>query len=199
MKDIFIVSKNTNLPNYLFLLLKEIAPERSFSLSVELSKSVDLIIIDTETIEPGEVSHLSVDAPVILFAYEIKPLLIQYTSKFDINAVISLTTEAGDLLKSIDTALERDIFYNDNMIAMLFSNKINSVSEKVGSLTERENEIIAMMMKDLTNEEIATDLNLSVRTVNAHKGNIMRKVGAKTTSGLMRIIMDYSPLFKNLP
>lgn len=199
MKDIFIVSKNTDLPNYLFLLLKEIAPERSFSLSVELSKSVDLIIIDTETIEPGEVSHLSVDAPVILFAYEIKPLLIQYTSKFDINAVISLTTEAGDLLKSIDTALERDIFYNDNMIAMLFSNKINSVSEKVGSLTERENEIIAMMMKDLTNEEIATDLNLSVRTVNAHKGNIMRKVGAKTTSGLMRIIIDYSPLFKNLP
>ena len=53
------------------------------------------------------------------------------------------------------------------------------------------------MMKDMTNEEIADELNLSVRTVNAHKGNIMRKVGAKTTSGLIQILLEYSPSFKN--
>lgn len=199
MKDIFIVSKNTDLSNYLFLLLKEVASGDAFSLSVELSKNTDLVIVDTETIEPNEVANLKVNAPLVLFSYEIKPLLIQYTSRFDINGIISLTMEAGDLLKTLETAFKQDIYYNDNMISMLFSNKVNSTCEKVGSLTDRENEIIKMMMKDMTNEEIATDLNLSVRTVNAHKGNIMRKVGAKTTSGLIRIILDYSPSFKNLP
>ena len=73
------------------------------------------------------------------------------------------------------------------------------MAEKVASLTDRENEILKMMLKDMTNEEIAKLLNLSVRTVNAHKGNIMRKVEAKTTSGLIKTIMDYSPYFKNLP
>ena len=93
------------------------------------------------------------------------------------------------------TILFRHFFWLQ--ISLLFSNKVNELAERIASLTDRENEIIVMMMKDLTNEEIASNLKLSVRTVNAHKGNIIRKIGAKTTSGLIKIIVDYSPSIKN--
>ena len=73
---------------------------------------------------------------------------------------------------------------------------INQQSELVASLTERENEILVMMMEDHTNEDIANHLKVSVRTINAHKGNIMRKVGAKTTSGLIKTVLDYSAILK---
>lgn len=199
MKNIFIVSKNTDLPNYLFLLLKEIAPSDSITLSIELNKSIDLIIVDTETISPDELSTFKLGIPIVLFAYESKPLLLQYTTKYDVNGIISLAMEATDLLKTLESALKNDIYYEDSMISMLFANKINQMAERVRSLTEREIEILQLMMKDMTNEEIAESLRLSVRTVNAHKGNIMRKVEAKTTSGLIRVVMDYSPLFKTLP
>lgn len=198
MKNLFIVSKNTDLSNYLFLLLKEITPPDSFSLSIELTNATDMVILDTETISPEEIKKYQFEVPMVLFAYENKPLLLQYTMKYDVNGIITLTMEATDLLKTLESASNREIFYDDAMISMLFSNKSNQMAEKIGALTEREVEIIRMMMKDMTNEEVALSLNLSVRTVNAHKGNIMRKVGAKTTSGLIRAVMDYSPLFKTL-
>lgn len=197
MKEIFIVSKNPDLPNYLFVLIKEIIGKSVLKLSLGLSEKLDLIILDTETIDSTEAARFQIGVPVVLFSNEIKPRLISYTARYDINGIFSLKMESKDLLKTFHSALEGDIFYPDSMISMLFSNKINELSEKVGSLTERETEIIVMMMKDLTNEEIARDLDLSMRTVNAHKGNIMRKIGAKTTSGLIQIVLEYSSTLKN--
>lgn len=196
MKEIFIVSKNTSLSNYLYLLLDEIYP-KTLSLGSEFSGSVDLIVIDSETISPSEMAKYQFEIPVILFGFELRPTLIQYTSKYDINGIISLSMEASDILKTLQVALENDIYYNETIISMLFSNKANAMAEKISSLTDRENEILLLMMKDLTNEEIAQNLDLSVRTVNAHKGNIMRKIGSKTTSGLIQTLLNYSADFRN--
>lgn len=196
MKEIFIVSKNASLSNYLYLILDEIFPD-TFSLASEFSESLDLLIIDSESISPVEMEKYQHDIPTILFCFELRPALIQYTSQFDINGIISLSMEASDILKTLQVALEKDIYYNEVMIGMLFSNKANKIAERIRSLTDRENEILILMMRDLTNEEIAQNLNLSVRTVNAHKGNIMRKIGAKTTSGLIQTLLDYSAYFRN--
>ncbi len=196
MKEIFIASKNASLSNYLYLILDEIYPD-TFSLGSEFSESVELIIIDSENISPAEMVKYQHDIPTILFCFELSPALIQYTTQYDINGIISLSMEASDILKTLQVAMEKDIYYNEVMIGMLFSNKANKMAEKIRSLTERENEILILMMKDLTNEEIAQKLNLSVRTVNAHKGNIMRKIGSKTTSGLIQILLEYSADFRN--
>lgn len=195
MKEIFIVTKNDALSNYLYLLLDEICPN-TISLAMEFSESLDLLIVDSETISPQQMEKYNKEIPTILFGFELRPALIQYTSQYDINGIISLTMEASEILKTIQVALQNDIYYNETMIGMLFSNKANSIAEKIRSLTDRENEILVLMMKDMTNEEIAQNLNLSVRTVNAHKGNIMRKIEAKTTSGLIQILLDYSADFR---
>lgn len=195
MKEIFIVSKNTSLANYLFLLLDEICPN-TLSMAPDFKENLDIIVVDTETVSPIEMISYRSGTPIVLFAYEIRPLLIQYTSEFDINGIISLSMEASEILKTIQMAMNNDIYYNETMIGMLFSNKANEMAEKVKSLTERENEILVLMMQDLTNEEIAQKLDLSVRTVNAHKGNIMRKIDSKTTSGLFHILAEYSATFK---
>lgn len=198
MQDIYIASKNTILSNYLFLFLKEIGVKRSYRLATEFTNSIDLIILDTETISPEEAKAYAVGQPLILFTYNVKPFLIHYTSKYDINGIVSLSMEPENLMKTVESALENDIYYDETMISMLFSNNVNEMAEKVASLTSRENEILKLMMQDFTNEEIAEKFLLSVRTVNAHKGNIMRKVGVKTTAGLIQIMLEYSPAFKNL-
>lgn len=178
------------------MIIDQLYPNKCV-LEPEFKDNLDLIIIDSETITPNEIQSFEIDVPIVLFAYRLQPVLIQYTSRFDINGVITLSMEADEIMKTIQTALEKDIFYNEAMISMIFSNKTNSSAERVNSLTDRETEILGLMMKDQTNEEIAENLNLSVRTVNAHKGNIMRKVGCKTTSGLIQILLDYSPSFRN--
>ena len=195
MKEIFIVSKNTSLANYLFLILDEICP-KTLSMALDFKEGLDIIVVDTETISPNEMTPYRSGVPIVLFAYEIRPLLIQYTSEYDINGIFSLNMEASEILKTIQMAMNNDIYYDETMIGMLFSNKANEMAEKVKSLTDRENEILILIMQDLTNEEIAQKLDLSVRTVNAHKGNIMRKIDSKTTSGLIHTLIEYSATFK---
>ncbi len=51
-------------------------------------------------------------------------------------------------------------------------------------LTRREKEIVKLVMEELTNQEIAEKLFISVRTVEAHKRNVLEKTGCKTVAGL---------------
>lgn len=166
-----------------------------FRLAIDMNSNIDLTIIDTETISPQSSEEFIGDFPTLLFARHIRPFLISYTTRFDINGIVSLDMEPEALLKTLEEASKGEIYYDEEMISILFSSKMNELAKKVGSITAREMDIVKLMLNDRTNEEIATLLGLSVRTVNAHKGNIMRKIGANTTSGMVKIILDYSPYF----
>lgn len=52
-------------------------------------------------------------------------------------------------------------------------------------LTKRENEILHLICKEKTNQEIADVLFISNRTVEAHKRNILDKTGCKNIAGLV--------------
>ena len=49
--------------------------------------------------------------------------------------------------------------------------------ENHGDLSSRESEVLKLIAFGYSNKEIATRLNLSVKTVEAHKANAMRKLG----------------------
>jgi DNA-binding NarL/FixJ family response regulator len=191
--NIFVASKSSILQNYIYLFIKEFSYNLDFKLAIEISKKTDLVIIDTDSISANESAKFMGEFPVILFARNIRPYLINYTSKYEINGVISFNMEQEGIAKTFDEALKGEIYFNEEMISILFSPQMNDLSTKVLSITPRELDIIKLMLYDQTNEEIANNLGLSVSTVNAHKGNIMRKIGAKTTAGMIKIILDYTP------
>ncbi len=51
-------------------------------------------------------------------------------------------------------------------------------------LSKREKEILKLVVADLSNQEIATKLYLSIRTVENHKYNLFQKLGVKSPAGL---------------
>jgi FixJ family two-component response regulator len=54
------------------------------------------------------------------------------------------------------------------------------------SLTPRERQVMALVLAGLMNKQIAYELKISEITVKAHRGKIMRKMGAKNLLGLLR-------------
>jgi len=196
MKNLFFTSTNVDLVQFLRLILEDVWPNESWSFSEKISESLDLIIFDTENTPSKDFFKYNSSAPVILFSYQTKPLLLHFTKKHFISGVISFDMSKEDIKKTIDSVFNGDIYFSPKMISLLFSNSTNETASFVASLTDRENEILLMMMSDLTNEDIAKELQVSVRTINAHKGNIMRKVGSKTTSGLIKTTLDFSAALK---
>lgn len=59
------------------------------------------------------------------------------------------------------------------------------IKNKLELLTPREVQVIKLICKELTNEEIADKLDLSSRTVETHRARIMTRLGIKTTIGLV--------------
>ena len=66
---------------------------------------------------------------------------------------------------------------------------IESINKKINALTAREKEVLYAITSGKRNKTIAADLNISLSTVEAHRGNVMSKMEAKSLSELMRMVI----------
>lgn len=63
------------------------------------------------------------------------------------------------------------------------------VAERVASLTPREREVMELVVAGKANKVIAFDLAISERTVELHRGRIMKKMRARSLAELMRMVL----------
>jgi len=57
-------------------------------------------------------------------------------------------------------------------------------------LSKREKEILRILIDGLTNKEVAKRLGISIRTIEAHRASIMRKLGVSRMASLVRFTME---------
>ena len=58
--------------------------------------------------------------------------------------------------------------------------RVDEARERLSRLSPREEEVLAVLLQGKTNKEAAKDMDLSPRTVEIHRKNIMAKTGTKT-------------------
>ncbi|WP_101047419.1 response regulator transcription factor [Macromonas nakdongensis] len=59
----------------------------------------------------------------------------------------------------------------------------------LGRLTTRESQVLERIVAGRLNKQIADDLGISIKTVEAHRANIMEKLGANTVADLLKIAL----------
>ena len=64
-------------------------------------------------------------------------------------------------------------------------------AERVALLTPREHEVLELVVAGKANKVIAVDLGISERTVELHRGRIMRKMQARSLADLMRMVLPH--------
>lgn len=107
-------------------------------------------------------------------AIAITALLCSYTDKATLSLFDSVI-ELHDNLETIIESITNTINSNDTPSTSTGNNE---------ELSARENDIVALVAKGLTNKEIAENLNISIHTVITHRKNISKKTGIKSISGL---------------
>jgi len=86
-----------------------------------------------------------------------------------------------DLLDAVQVGLDRDRARRE-------SDKTTSkLTASFQSLTTREQQVIALVTSGLMNKQIAAEIGVSEITVKVHRGNVMRKMGAKSLADLVRM------------
>jgi DNA-binding NarL/FixJ family response regulator len=60
----------------------------------------------------------------------------------------------------------------------------------LATLTARETEVLVRIARGALNKEIAADLGISIRTVEAHRDNLMRKLDIRSVAGLTKLVLE---------
>jgi FixJ family two-component response regulator len=89
-----------------------------------------------------------------------------------------------DLLDRINEALSVD----DTVCRQAMNRQ--KLNEKLASLSEREWDVFERVADGHMNKLIATDLGISERTVEVHRGQVMKKLGVKTLAQLVRVKIE---------
>jgi DNA-binding NarL/FixJ family response regulator len=92
----------------------------------------------------------------------------------------------ADLIAAVRAVAKGEGYLSPGVSDAVLSDYRRHVTDPLDLLTSREREVLQLIAEGKTNKEIATSLNLSVYTVEAHRGRLMEKLNLHSTGELVR-------------
>jgi len=93
---------------------------------------------------------------------------------------------AGDLVKAVRAVAAGEGYLSPAVSNAVLDDYRRHVTNPIDLLTTREREVLQMLAEGKTNKEIAAVLDLSVYTIEAHRGRIMEKLNLHSINDLVR-------------
>jgi DNA-binding NarL/FixJ family response regulator len=94
----------------------------------------------------------------------------------------------SELKKAIKRIYNNETYYSPEVTEVVMQNLSGTSNKKMSydlPLSNRELEVLHLITKEYSNQEIANKLFISPRTVDAHKRNLLDKTGSKNVAGLV--------------
>lgn len=109
------------------------------------------------------------------------------------NGYLLKNTNLSELVEAIESVKNNKLYLPQKLQTILLNDsigkpQINSFS--VPNLTRREKEVLELIVKEFTTEEIGEKLFISTKTVEAYRGNLMQKLEVKNVAGLVRVSLE---------
>jgi two-component system, NarL family, nitrate/nitrite response regulator NarL len=102
-------------------------------------------------------------------------------------------TGKEELREALIRVVSGEVYFSPEVAAQLSKSLLNSRKKEEDTsvkLTQREVEIVRLIAKEYSNEQIANGLFISERTVETHRKNIFRKTKIKGVIGLLKYAME---------
>lgn len=110
-------------------------------------------------------------------------------------------TDRAELLKAIRTVYDGQTYFSNAvtqtiMRSLVKSNQPKSPSTRIEipKISRREKEVLELIVKEFTTQEIAEKLFISLKTVESHRSSLLAKLNARNTAGLVRIALEHNLL-----
>ena len=99
-----------------------------------------------------------------------------------------------EVIEAINKVNQGKIYLDETVNEIVVNSVANSPKKTASpfpTLSRREKEVLQLILEECTTQEIADKLFISFGTVETHRRNMLIKVGARNTAGLVRIALEY--------
>ena len=135
---------------------------------------------------------LQIETPVIMLSMYEDANIIKESFNHGAAGYLSKNSDRDEIIKALTNCLNGKEFVNKNLLK---EDKISSVNkdkyQTKYSLSTREREVLEHILNDEKNSAIAGLLNISKRTVETHRKNIMVKLDVKTPVALAQLAIKH--------
>jgi DNA-binding NarL/FixJ family response regulator len=138
-----------------------------------------------------------VEAKIIILSMYEDPNIIKEAFDCGASAYLSKNTEKEEIIKAIEKSLNNQKYVNKRLLKKKEREEEEEEEEEEDTftlkykLTLREREILQLLLDQENNRQIGKTLNISIRTVETHRRNIMLKLDVKNNIGLIKKALSY--------
>ncbi|MDQ8204903.1 response regulator transcription factor [Pelagicoccus sp. SDUM812003] len=128
---------------------------------------------------------------LVFSAYQ-NPSIVKDMLEAGAHGFVEKTAHLREFINGLGIIAEGGTFFGPNVAELIRSvvANPNSVQRSKDSLTEREREVLQMIAEGHSTKEIAQKLGLSVKTVDNHRTNMMRKLDLHNVASITRYAMQ---------
>jgi DNA-binding NarL/FixJ family response regulator len=163
------------------------------------SSKADILILDLNMPEKDgievikEFADKGIPCKVIILSSYDDLKLIKEVMRLGANGYLTKKCAGDNIVEAILAVNNGEDYFCNSVRAKIY-NLVTKDNQKVNHnftlantlLTERELEVITLISLELSGKEISEKLFISTNTVETHRKNIMKKIGAKNTIGLVK-------------
>ncbi|MDA3879673.1 MAG: response regulator transcription factor [Prolixibacteraceae bacterium] len=162
------------------------------------NRSLHVLVInmhDTSIRNMNLIIQLSLANPktkLLIVSYDNSEETILKIVKSKAKGFLGRDASQRDLIEAIYTLRNGFDYFNNSINQVVLNQYIHDYDtdpvkqNDIGNLSERQIEILKLWGKSYSNQEIADELFISVRTVESHKNHIMQKLKLKSTVDLVK-------------
>lgn len=152
---------------------------------------VDISLADESGLDVARyIKNVNPALKVIILSSHKEEFYVINSIEADVDGYIHKDVDPEELLKGVQKVIEGKKFYSTEISSILINNVYNRNKGGIPFLTNKEREIISFLVDGFSSKEIADKLDISPRTVETHRANILGKFNLKNTTDLIRKIIE---------
>ena len=181
-----------NTPN--FRVIAEASNGKEFIDLLSKEEKPDVVLLDIAMPEMDGIEAAAIalekypDLPIItLSMYGEEDYYFKMVS-LGVKGFLLKNSDIHEVCSALESVVEGGTYFSQELLFNLVSNLRSSSlagTEDNSMLSERELEILLLICKGFSNQEIADELFISKRTVDKHRANILSKTNCKNTANLV--------------
>lgn len=139
----------------------------------------------------GQIRIQHEELPILVFSMHQERFYAERVLRAGAQGFVSKRGDPSNVVEAARRVLDGELYVSTELADALVLREVAGASGAVEHLSDREAEVIRFIGEGRTTREIASELNLSIKTIESYRANVKRKLGLRSGAELSRFAYDW--------